>query len=305
MEGQKSIGRISTLQGLTVNLHITRHCNFHCGYCFAVYREIKDLPITAWKLIIQKLTVAGVGKINFAGGEPLLFQGLGSLIEATSEAGLITSLVTNGKLITREWCAQYLRWLNIIAISLDSFDRKVQHDLGRDNDPDVPQMVVDRIAMIREIAKSFGHKIYVKLNMVVTSQNAHEDPTPGLLLIHPNRVKIFQVTRVEGENEGTYDGLAISRQQFDAYVDRVRQGLSGCKETVLAPETEEDLHESYLVIGPDGSFRDKRAGQNLVGSSLIEASVEDALSSLFSEDDLVRIGLGMAKRGGIYSVTGA
>lgn len=49
------------------------------------------------------LAAAGVSKITFVGGEPLLHPLLPELLAAAKGAGLVTSLVSNGSLLTEDW----------------------------------------------------------------------------------------------------------------------------------------------------------------------------------------------------------
>ena len=50
------------------------------------------------------------------------------------------------------------------------------------------------------MANELGYGI--KLNTVVTSANAHDDMTKIVKKINPTRWKIFQVLKIEGENDG-------------------------------------------------------------------------------------------------------
>jgi hypothetical protein len=48
------------------------------------------------------LRAAGVSKLSFVGGEPLLHPHLGALLAEAKAAGLVTSVITNGSLLSAE-----------------------------------------------------------------------------------------------------------------------------------------------------------------------------------------------------------
>ena len=71
---------------------------------------------------------------------------------------------------------------------------------------------------IAEMANELGYGI--KLNTVVTSANAHDDMTEIVKKINPTRWKIFQVLKIEGENDGRVEALLVSESDFDRYIGR-------------------------------------------------------------------------------------
>lgn len=68
-------------------------------------------------------------KINFSGGEPFLpekGQHLGKMVKYCKEVLKLESvtIVSNGSLITKKWFENYGKYLDILAISCDSFDEE-------------------------------------------------------------------------------------------------------------------------------------------------------------------------------------
>ena len=92
----------------TVNLHTLAACNYLCGFCFAGFANAGRARIPQPELheILSQLASApqapgsGPRKATFAGGEPLLSPSATKDIQFASSLGLITSLVTNGSLLT-------------------------------------------------------------------------------------------------------------------------------------------------------------------------------------------------------------
>ena len=76
------------------------------------------------------LKVAGMKKINFSGGEPFRIQGgkyLGELVRYCKEDLDLESVtvIKNGSKLTECWMAEYDYYLDIMAVSVDSFREEV------------------------------------------------------------------------------------------------------------------------------------------------------------------------------------
>jgi radical S-adenosyl methionine domain-containing protein 2 len=73
-------------------------------------------------------------KINFAGGEPFINpKFLGELVKFCKEELKLesVSIVSNGSLIKEKWLEKYGTYLDILAISCDSFNEEVNEKIGR------------------------------------------------------------------------------------------------------------------------------------------------------------------------------
>lgn len=58
---------------ISVNYHLTRKCNYACGFCFHTAKTSYILPLAEAKRGLALLYQAGMKKLNFAGGEPMLY----------------------------------------------------------------------------------------------------------------------------------------------------------------------------------------------------------------------------------------
>ena len=106
-----------------VHLHLTNRCNLECVYCFR--ESTPRLPVhrTADHFIdvlrrIAPRAAKGL-TITFTGGEPLLFPGFESVVEASSQLGYRNLLLTNGTLITKERASFIATHFHEVTISLD------------------------------------------------------------------------------------------------------------------------------------------------------------------------------------------
>ena len=82
-----------------INFHITDACNYSCRYCFADFK-MKDLPFGDAKKVIDSIDTyfreneIENGRINIAGGEPLMYRRLDDIIDYIAENNIkFTSLL--------------------------------------------------------------------------------------------------------------------------------------------------------------------------------------------------------------------
>jgi len=114
-------GRIAIKFGIPIYavFDITNKCNLSCIHCYSSEQQ-EELTTTDVYHILDKLSTAGVGMIDFGGGEPLLRTDIFDILTYSKHLGLYTSISTNGILLD-ENCVKRLKILNIdhVCISLD------------------------------------------------------------------------------------------------------------------------------------------------------------------------------------------
>ena len=107
------------LQGrpLTVSLEVTKRCNARCDFCD--YWKISDRDeMTDFTDVVRRFDPLVV---VFTGGEPMLRRDLVELCGGAREAGLYSSLITAGTLLTRERAAALKEaGLDHVQISIQS-----------------------------------------------------------------------------------------------------------------------------------------------------------------------------------------
>jgi MoaA/NifB/PqqE/SkfB family radical SAM enzyme len=99
---------------------ITRKCNYRCKGC-NVWREqdVKELSTKEVKKGLDILRGLGVLEIVFSGGNPLLREDIGEILEYASRF-FVTTVYDNGSMAVEKMDA--LRSVDFVAISLDSLD---------------------------------------------------------------------------------------------------------------------------------------------------------------------------------------
>lgn len=263
----------------TVNMHIVGHCNYRCGYCYARFEKSKTyLPLSTARQILGDLKENGAKRITFAGGEPTLHRDLEAMLVACAEVGLVTSLVTNGSRLDRDSCRRLFPWLRWLVLSCDSHLRNTNDLLGRKPRRDLlgqPARVDEIVGLLQtwNANRPMEEQVRLKVNIVVTSKNVHEDPSAWLARIKPERVKLLQCLVVPGENDDAR-GLLCDVEAFEQYKARL-SALESSGIHVVA-ETSEDLLESYAMVDPAGRFRQAHANGYVESARIAEVGVRAA-----------------------------
>ncbi|MCJ1475931.1 hypothetical protein MMC13_004595 [Lambiella insularis] len=272
---------------ISVNYHLTRQCNYSCGFCFhtAKTSHVESLPNA--KKAMTLLKNAGMKKINFAGGEPFMnAEFLGQLVRYCKETLKLesVSVVTNASKVTEKWLTRYGEYLDIMAISCDSFDEATNIQIGRGTGTHI-KTVIDLSQKCKE------HGIMLKINTVVNRYNFQEDMNAAIEKIQPFRWKCFQVLIVPEEN-GSEQTLRDARRflinddEWRLFYNKHKH--QGC----FVPESNDVMASSYLLLDEYLRFLNKGVGKPT--ESILEIGVAAALKDVYWDED------GFEKRGGVY-----
>ena len=260
-------------QGIsTVNFHLLEPCNMACKYCFVANLATNYLTLDESSKIVRLLAQAGFKKINFAGGEPMMYPNLHYLIRLAKEKRMTTSIVTNGTMVTDSWLKDISEYLDFITISIDSADPETHKQSGRTtkNGP----LTAKQYLNICRSAKMYD--IRLKINTVVTSYNCGEDMTGFIEDAAPERWKIMQALRVDGQNDSNAKHFEVTDKQFRAFVER-HSSVNGVK---VVPEDNDLMTGSYVMVDPLGHFFDNTKDSYTYSRPILQVGVQDALQDV-------------------------
>ena len=222
------------------------------------------IPLKEQLKIPSMLYDTGCEKLTFVGGEPLLSSTLPTLLKESKEVGLTTMIVTNGSLLSERFISEYHQIIDWISLSIDSQYEEIQFLLGRGFSNHVEQT-------IRNVQHIQNAEIRLKLNSVVTKYTINEEMGPFIERLQPERWKVFQMLPVTGQNDQYVGELAISRNEFDIFIDHHR--YMPC----AVFEDNDTMRGSYVMLSPDGRFFSNATGGHVYTNSILEIGVEKAL----------------------------
>lgn len=265
----------------SVNFHLWEPCNMRCKFCFGSFKDVKysilpkgHLPKEEAIKVVQELVNQGFEKITFAGGEPTLCPWLPELIKIAKKSGLTTMIVSNGSNLNDTFLQENQKYLDWIAISIDSLNVDTNKIIGRavsgkkSLPPDYYFKLVEKIKQY-----DFGFKV----NTVVNSQNYNEDMGDFIKYSKPKRWKIFQVLPITGQNDLYIDEFKITDEQFNWFLN-THSHLQGI--TKLVSENNNEMRSSYAMVDPAGRFYDNTKGTYHYSKPILEIGVKKAIKQV-------------------------
>ncbi len=265
---------------LAINFHLWEPCNKRCKFCFATFKDVKQtvlpkghLPKESCLALINLIAAPGI-KITFAGGEPTLCPWLAVGVKLAKAKGATTMVVTNGSKITPAYLRQFEGCLDWIALSVDSLDDSINLASGR---AIAGRRVLTQSDYLSVVAYIKTAGIRFKLNTTVHALNWQENLSTFIEATQPERWKVFQVLRVDGQNDAHFSEFAVTSEQFQAFCQRHAQVATHLP---MVPESNELMRGSYLMIDPAGRFYDSTQGKHTYSDPILSVGVEKALDQV-------------------------
>ena len=144
---------------LVISWHLINRCNRRCKYCFRWETASGEMSREEVFKVIDELAGMGTRAIIFSGGEPLLRDDIGDIINYSRSKKIFTGLTSNGDLVGKR--IGEIRNLNMLKLSLDG-PREI-HDFLRGEGS------YDKVMEAVRAAKKAG--ISIKLNTTLTKYN--------------------------------------------------------------------------------------------------------------------------------------
>ncbi|KAI9763322.1 MAG: hypothetical protein M1840_000587 [Geoglossum simile] len=270
-----------------VNYHFTRKCNYECDFCFHTAKTSHVESLDAAKKGLRLLKDAGMRKINFSGGEPLLYPKLlGQLVMFCKDELHVesVSIVTNGSRVMERFLSMAGRCIDIIAVSCDSFREETNIKIGRGKGSHLQHVI-----QLSQLCWKYGIKF--KLNTIVNRLNFEEDMNECIQEIQPFRWKCFQVLMVEGENNSDSTLRDASR-----FIIMDEEFAMFCKahsgNNCFVAEPNNIMKSWYLILDEYMRFLNKGTGSPT--PSILEVGVKEALKHVYWDQK------SFYDRGGIY-----
>ena len=260
-----------------INFHITYACNYNCKHFFADFK-MKDLPLKDAKKVIDSIETffreneIDNGRINIAGGEPLMYRHLDEIIDYIAEKNIKVSIITNGSRLTEERIAAWSGKVAMIGISVDAINADANIHIGRCDALKTTNEFEHLVKMAEAVHKA---GIKLKINTVVSKVNLDEDMLSIYKAMKPDRLKLIYIHVVHNVNERpeTMD-LIPTVGEYNQFVEKNRYE-ENCE---LVLERPMEMENSYFMINPQGEVYINCFGlEKKYGNSIYEP-----LSEIFS-----------------------
>ena len=205
---------------ITIDMALTRACNFACQFCYAMLQE-NDRQVITREVIFRFLedcAEIGVKGVSFVSdGESTISPAFGDAVRHGSQRGLSMAVGTNGLALTRARAEEVLPHLTYLRINISAGERKRYGEIMG-----VKEEWFDRVCQnIRdmvEIKRQRGLDVTIGLQMVVMP--SYGDQILPLARLGAELRPDYLVLKHCSDNE---DGdLGVAYQDYDKIYDQLR-----------------------------------------------------------------------------------
>jgi MoaA/NifB/PqqE/SkfB family radical SAM enzyme len=152
-----------------IQVQVTRRCNLRCAHCYAEAgpEHSSFLSLADLGRFLPEASRVGYSYVGVSGGEPLLWGELDPFLDLAASAGMSTSVVTNGTLLTKQRAECLKGRVGLVAVSVDGPPE--DHAIMRRSD-DAFHRMREGISALRSAQVPFV------LVFTLTMHNAHRLP---------------------------------------------------------------------------------------------------------------------------------
>lgn len=114
---------------LFVQIMLTNRCNLRCKYCNVDRDNLRELSTAHILNTISQLADLGTSLISFAGGEPLLRNDIGEIVDFCKQKGIFVHISTNGIKLKEKF--SQVKNTDLFTISLDGPEKAHDNYRGK------------------------------------------------------------------------------------------------------------------------------------------------------------------------------
>jgi MoaA/NifB/PqqE/SkfB family radical SAM enzyme/GT2 family glycosyltransferase len=152
---------------MEINYNITSKCNLSCKMCdIPKMQSAGELDLKQIKKMIDHLKKAGIDRISFTGGEPLIRKDIYEILQYAHKKNIRTFLCSNGTLINEDTVKKIVPYVSSVNISLDGTKNIHEKLRGKGN--------FDKAVRAIKLLKK--HKIHTTIATVITKENYEDIP---------------------------------------------------------------------------------------------------------------------------------
>ena len=217
----KAWSRGERIAPITIDMALTRSCNYACGFCYAMLQENDRQVITKDVIFrfLEDCAELGVKGISFVSdGESTLSPAFLPAVKYGHSLGLAIALGTNAYIFNRRKLEEILPYLTYLRVNFSAGtpDRYAQI-MGVT--PEHYHRVVENVKTMVELQQRDNLPVTIGLQMVLMPQDA-DQILPFAQLGRELSVNYAVIKHCSDDEEGT---LGVDYQAYDRCFDLLRQ----------------------------------------------------------------------------------
>lgn len=214
---------------LSLELEFSKACNLKCIYCYASAGNPMpdELTLAEIKYVIDQAAELGAKKIILlGGGEPLMYEGVESVVEYVHKKGLEQNVFTNGMLLTKELADLFFEHRVSVVVKHNSNIPQIQDRLAG------VKGTYDKIRQGFEYLLEAGYpngKGQLGIQTVICRQNIEEIPDMWIWARERGIIPYFEIITNQGRAK-EHKELIVSNEEIRKvfeeleYIDETRFG---------------------------------------------------------------------------------
>lgn len=138
-----------------LQVHPSRRCNIACAHCYTASGPAVREELDAELLLaaVEDAAWLGYRQLAVSGGEPMLYRALGPLLSRARALGMVTTVTSNGMLLTARRWEPLAPLVDVLAVSIDGTPE--EHDTMRRSEGAFARTVAN-LAAVRASGVPFG-----------------------------------------------------------------------------------------------------------------------------------------------------
>lgn len=206
---------------ITIDMSLTRACNFACGFCYAALQENDRQQITQ-KVIydfLEDCAEIGVKAISLVSdGESTISPVFMDTVKRGHELGINMAVGTNGYIFTRRKLEELLPHLTYLRVNISAGDRDRYAEIMGVK-PEWFDRVAQNIKDMAEIKKQRGLEVTIGLQMVLMPE--YEDQILPLAQLGKDLRPDYLVIKHCSDNEE--GDLGVDYSGYERMYEKLRQ----------------------------------------------------------------------------------
>lgn len=209
---------------VTLDMALTRACNYACEYCYAMFQENTGSKITAQIMddFIDDCAEMGVKAISFAGdGENTLHPAFASSVIRGGEHGISMAVNTNAYTMTGRKLAEVLPHLTYVRVNITAAEpERYAQIMGVK--PSWLQTVIDNIRQMVALKRRLDLSVTIGMQMVLVP--AYGDQiVPLAKLARDLEVDYLVIKHCSDDETGSFD---LDFKEYETLYERIREAES-------------------------------------------------------------------------------
>lgn len=206
---------------ITIDMSLTRACNYGCHYCYAMMQENERLPITREVIFnfLDDCAELGVKAISLVSdGESTLSPVFVDTIQRGGQLGISMAVGTNGYLLNERKLEQILPYLTYLRINISAGERKRYAEIMGVKEQWFDAICQNIATMVR-IKKEKNLPVTIGLQMVLMPQ--YEDQIMPLARLGKELRPDYLIIKHCSDNEDGF--LGVDYTAYKNLYDKLRE----------------------------------------------------------------------------------